>query len=110
MTQYISDLQRDIEATGAESIALRDWAEKVPEGWRTPNGTLFIPAPAGFSRDKQIMVLGIGYRTSAAFFRAAFHDPAVDIVAAILGPNIELFGAAQCLSTAPLGGHPKTLH
>jgi hypothetical protein len=110
MTPYIPDLQHDIEATAAESISLLDRAEKVPEGWRPPNGTLFIPAPAGFSRDKQIMVLGIGYRTSAAFFRAAFHAPAVDIVAAILGPNIELFGEGQCLYKEPVGGHPKNLH
>src|SRR5437764_15447192 len=88
MTPYIPDLQRDIEATAAEAIALLDRAEKVPEGWRTPNGTLFIPAPAGFSRDKQIMVLGIGYRTSAAFFRVAFHGSAVAIVASDFGPKL----------------------
>ncbi len=110
MTPYVADLQRDIAATAAESLALLDQAEKIEEGWRTPNGTLFIPAPAGFSRDKQIMIPAVGYKTSAAFFRAAFHEPAVEIVKAILGPNIELFGEGQCLYKEPVGGHPKHLH
>ncbi len=110
MARYVADLQRDIEATAQESIALLDQAERIPEGWRTPNGCLFLPAPTGFTRDKQIMVLPISYRTSAAFFRAAFDDRLVDIVEAILGPNIELFGEGQCLYKEPVGGHPKHLH
>src|SRR5436305_15093558 len=89
MTPYLAELQSDIEATAAQSIALLDQAKKVPEGWTTPNGTLFLPAPPGYPRDKQIMVLAISYYTSAAFFRAAFDAKAVDIAEAILGPNIE---------------------
>src|SRR5918992_5114140 len=72
MKPYLTELQRDIEATAARSIALLDRAERITEGWRTPDGTLFLPAPPGYHRDRQIMVLSIGYRTSAAFFRAAF--------------------------------------
>jgi phytanoyl-CoA hydroxylase len=110
MQPYLADLQRDIEASAQESIALLDRAQKVTEGWVTPNGTLFLPAPPGFRRDRQIMVLGISYQTSAAFFRAAFDTRAVDIVEAILGPDIELFGQGQCLYKEPVGGHPKHLH
>ena len=87
-----------------------DKAERIVEGWRTPNGTLFLPAPEGYARDKQIMVLAVNYQTSAAFFRAAFDETAVNIVAAILGPNVELFGNGQCLYKEPVGGHPKHLH
>lgn len=110
MRPFIADIARDMEAAAAESIALLDRAEKVVEGWRTPNGTLFLPAPPGFVRDKQIMVLAINYRTSAAFFRSAFHEPVVDIVEAILGPNVEIFGEGQALYKEPVGGHPKHLH
>ncbi|MCC6731169.1 MAG: phytanoyl-CoA dioxygenase family protein [Chthonomonadales bacterium] len=110
MASYVAELQRDIEETARQSIALLDQARQVTEGWVTPNGTLFLPAPAGFARDKQIMVLAIGYETSAAFFRAAFDPCTVDIAEAILGPNIELFGGGQCLYKEPVGGHPKTLH
>lgn len=110
MRPYIDHLQRDIEASAAQAISLLDQAQRVPEGWVTPDGTLFLPAPDGFTRDKQIMVLGIGYRTSATFFRAAFDERTVDIVEAILGPDIELFGDGQCLYKEPVGGHPKHLH
>ncbi len=110
MRSYIEEIHRDIESTAAQSISLLDQARQIPEGWVTPDGTLFLPAPPNFSRDKQIMVLGINYKTSAAFFRSAFDPKAVDLVAAILGPNVELFIDGQCLYKEPVGGHPKHLH
>lgn len=110
MKRYIPDLNRDIEASATQAINNLDRATQIREGWSTPDGTLFLPAPPGFKRDKQIMVLGISYQTSGAFFRSAFDDKAVDIVEAILGPNIELFLNGQCLYKEPVGGHPKHLH
>ena len=111
MRPYIEEIARDIEATCDQSISLLDQATVVPDiGWTTPNGTLFLPAPENYKRDKQIMVVGIGYSTSAVFFRSAFDKKALDIVEAILGPSIELFGGGQCLVKEPVGGHPKNLH
>lgn len=110
MKPYLKEIQRDIEATAAQSLSLLDRAEKIVEGWRTPDGTLFIPAPPHYQRDKQIMVLAINYQTSAAFFRSAFDERVLDILEALLGPNIELFGNGQCLYKEPVGGHPKHLH
>lgn len=110
MKPYLAEIQRDIEASAAQAIALLPEAREVKEGWVTPDGTLFLPAPPGFSRDKQIMVLGIGYMTSAAFFQSAFDPKALDLVEAILGPNVELFMNGQCLYKEPVGGHPKHLH
>ncbi len=107
---YIDAIHRDIEATVGQSLALLDQASAIPEGWRTPNNTLFIPAPDNYDRDRQIMVLGLNYHTSAAFFHSAFHSPTLDIVEAILGSNIELYGTGQCLYKEPVGGHPKHLH
>ena len=107
---YIGRIHQDIETAAAESLAMLDQAQQIVEGWRTPNGTLFIPAPAGYDRDKQIMVLAVNYQTSAAFFHAAFDENAVKIVEAILGPNVEIFGNGQCLYKEPVGGHPKHLH
>lgn len=108
--EYIDAIHRDIDAAVRESLDLLDRARAIPEGWRTPNNTLFIPAPDHYERDRQIMVLGIDYHTSAAFSRSAFHPPTLDIVEAILGPNIELYGTGQCLYKEPVGGHPKHLH
>ena len=110
MKPYIADMARDIAATVQQSIALLDKAERRPEGWVSPNGSLFIPAPEGYQRDKQIMTVGINYLTSAAFLRAAMDATALDILEAILGPNIELFGNGQSLVKEPVGGHPKHLH
>lgn len=110
MKPYLAEIHRDIETTAAQSIALLDQAKRVPEGWTTPDGTLFLPAPPGYPRDKQIMVLGINYFTSSAFFRSAFDPKTVDVAEAILGPNIELFINGQSLYKEPVGGHPKHLH
>ena len=87
MKPYIADLAADIAATVEQSIAMLDRAEKKPEGWVSPNGSLFIPAPEGYSREKQIMTVGISYSTSAAFLRAAMDPTALDILEAILGPQ-----------------------
>ena len=110
MRPYLTEITRDIEATAQQSLALLDRAERIPEGWRTPDGTLFLPAPPGWTRDKQIMVLGVGYQTSAAFFRSAFDPTLLDVVETILGPDVELFLNGQCLYKEPVGGHPKHLH
>jgi ectoine hydroxylase-related dioxygenase (phytanoyl-CoA dioxygenase family) len=56
------------------------------------------------------MVLAFNYYTSAAFLRSALDPKTLDIVEAILGPNIELFGNGQSLYKEPVGGHPKNLH
>ena len=110
MNPYVDRINQDMEAAASESLALIDEAEKIVEGWRTPNGTLFIPAPDGYDRDKQIMVLAMNYQTSGAFFQSAFDENAIRIVEAILGPNVEIFGNGQCLYKEPVGGHPKHLH
>jgi phytanoyl-CoA hydroxylase len=107
---YIAGIRRDIEATAAQSLVLLDQAQKVPEGWTTPNGALFLPAPAHFSRDKQIMILPISYRTSAACFHSAFDGKTLDILEAIIGPDVEIFMEGQCVYKEPVGGHPKHLH
>ncbi len=110
MKQYVAEMARDIAATVERSVAMLDKAERKPEGWVVPNGSLFIPAPEGCNRDKQIMTVGISYYTSAAFLRAATDPTALDILEAILGPDIELFGNGQSLVKEPVGGHPKHLH
>ena len=110
MRPYINAIARDVEIAAQQAIDLLGEAKKTPEGWVTPDGTLFLPAPAHFARDKQIMVLACGYFNSAAFFQSAFHAPALALVEAILGPDIELFLNGQCLYKEPVGGHPKHLH
>ncbi len=110
MRAHVAGMYRDIMDTVEAAVAELEQAERIPDGWRTPNGTLFIPAPEHYPRDKQVMVVGISYLTSAAFLRSALDARALDVVEAILGPNVELFGNGQSLVKEPVGGHPKVLH
>jgi len=110
MKPYMERIRRDVEQAAKAAISLLDRAYKVPEGWMTPDGTLWLPAPKGYSRDKQIMVLAAGYKNSAACLQSASDSKCLDIVEAILGPDIELFLDGQCLYKEPTGGHAKNLH
>jgi phytanoyl-CoA hydroxylase len=110
MKPYAAQISADCDAAAAEAVGLLDQAKVVKEGWMTPDGTLWLPAPKGFSRDKQIMVLACQYQTSAALFRSAWDERLLDIVGRILGPDVELFMDGQVLYKEPVGGHAKNLH
>lgn len=110
MKPYAPRIAEDVEAAAQQAIGMLDRAKQVKEGWVTPDGTLFLPAPEGFVRDKQVMVVQCGYTRSAAFFQSALDTQTLDIVEAILGPNVELFMNGQTLYKEPVGGHPKHLH
>ena len=110
MKPYIEQVRADIEAAAAQALALIDKARKIPEGWAGVDGTLFLPAPKNYGREKQIMVLACTYTSSAAFFRSAFDPKTIALASAVLGPNVELFLNGQCLYKEPVGGHAKHLH
>ena len=109
-TPYVSVVGREIAQTAATAIANLDQAKKITEGWVTPDGTLFLPAPANFSRAQQIMILPYNYQTSGTYFASALDKVTLDLVEAVLGPDIELFMNGQCVYKEPVGGHPKHLH
>jgi len=110
MKHCAAQIRDDIYASMDKAIALLDQATKNINGWSTPDGTLWIPAPDNFERDKQIMVTSCSYSTSGAFFRSALDQRTLDIAEAVFGPNVELFLNGQCLCKEPVGGHPKMLH
>lgn len=110
MKRYIPRIAGEIETIVRESLDLLPQAQECEEGWTTSNGTLFLPAPPDYQRDKQIMVLALSYQRSAAFFRSALDQKMLDIVESILGADIELFSNGQCVYKEPVGGHPKHLH
>jgi hypothetical protein len=110
MAPYADTLRKEMDRVFNESLALLSRKERCPEGWHTPNGALFIPAPERFERDVQMMCLPLDYKNSATLFGSAFEPHAVAVAQAVLGPNVELFGNGQCLYKEPVGGHPKHLH
>ncbi|XP_062508060.1 uncharacterized protein LOC134184400 isoform X2 [Corticium candelabrum] len=108
--KYVDDIRRTVELQAEQSIQLLPEKKKIPEGWLTSDGTLFIPAPEGSSRKEQIMVLGVDYFTCAALLAASIDEKCLDIVEQIIGPNVELFGKGQILYKEPSGGHAKFMH
>lgn len=65
----------------------------------------------GAFRDKQIMVLGMDYFTSADLLRCALDETALDVVQAISGSkDIEVFGNGQLVYKEPGGGHLVSFH
>lgn len=108
--RYATRIGQEIMTKVGESIALLDQARVIDEGWSTPNGALFIPAPKNFSRDKQIMCVPYSYRTSGTFLASALDPLRLDILEAILGPDFELFDEGQVLVKEAVGGHAKNLH
>lgn len=110
MKPYLDTIAREIETVAQTALSLLDRAQRITEGWVTPDGALFLPAPSGYPRDKQIMLLPFSYRSSATFLQSALDPKTLDIVQAIVGPDIELFDNGQCLYKEPVGGHPKHLH
>jgi phytanoyl-CoA hydroxylase len=109
-SRYMEGVRADIEVAAQQAIELIPQAQKVPEGWQTPDGTLLLPAPAGFSRAQQLMVLRCNYRMSANVFMSALDPVMGDLAEVLVGPDVELFMDGQVLYKEPVGGHPKHLH
>jgi hypothetical protein len=111
MAPYIPTIQREVQQAVETALSLYDQTRFVEEiGWYTPDGTLWLPAPPNYPRERQIMVLALQYTTSGAFLQSALDPHALDIVEKVIGPDIELFLDGQCLYKEPVGGHPKHLH
>eukprot|EP00118_Oscarella_pearsei_P025650 m.308533 g.308533 ORF g.308533 m.308533 type:complete len:328 (+) comp44169_c0_seq1:92-1075(+) len=108
--KYVESIVKSVEYQASQSLKLLDKKKAIPEGWMTDDGTLFIPAPEGFPRKEQIMVLGTDYYTSASLLAASLDETCLDICEEILGPDIEMFGKGQIIYKEPRGGHAKYLH
>jgi hypothetical protein len=111
MKPYIEKIATEVELVAEQARSLYDqvrYQEGV--GWYTPDNTLWIPAPANYGRERQIMVLALRYNTSGAFLQSALDTNLLDIVEAIIGSDVEMFMDGQCLYKEPVGGHPKNLH
>jgi ectoine hydroxylase-related dioxygenase (phytanoyl-CoA dioxygenase family) len=110
MAPYARAVHQDIMTAAQRALESLGEAEKIVEGWRTPDGTLFIPAPEHFGREQQLMVVALSYHSSAAFFRSALDSRVAQIAEIVLGLDVELFGNGQVLVKEPHGGHAKHLH
>jgi phytanoyl-CoA hydroxylase len=110
MRPWLGPVLADIQAAVQVALGCLPTAAAVDGGWRGGDGTLFLPAPAGSGRARQIMLLPCSYRRSAALLRSALDDRALDLAEAVFGADVELFGEGQVLYKEGSGGHPKHLH
>ena len=75
----------------------------------TPDGTLFNADP----NDPGSMVvntLRLNAMISGAFLRSLVNPELLELLAALLGPDIELWKWGQCVYKQPRTGVPKSLH
>ena len=103
--QYVDEIRAHADATFEQARELMEAGELSEVvngdqrvGWVTPDQTLWIPAPKGHARSKQVMVLGLDYLMSAAMFAAATDRATLDLVEALLDSpsGVELFSKGQC--------------
>ena len=111
LREYIDALHRDIDATARQSLALLNQATAIPEGWRTPNNTLFIPAPENdetrptnhgpghqLQHQRHLLSLGISPAPPSTLSKPS----------SVPTSNSTAMGNASTKN--PVGGHPKHLH
>merc|ERR1719183_816404 len=98
-------LEKNRDGIVKDQVASGEFAkadENVPQHARHANGSL---------RDKQIMVLGMDYFTSADLLSCALDENTLDIVEKISGSkDIEIFGNGQLVYKEPGGGHIVSFH
>jgi phytanoyl-CoA hydroxylase len=101
---YIEAIGHDIDFLRSRAVAARDDGASCPSGWFGGDGSLW-------SADRQTLVqLQITYRTSAAMLALACTKQVLDVVAGVLGDNIELFGEGQSFTKPPRSTARKHWH
>jgi len=111
MVDYVEDLRRDALAVARQSESLL--TPDIPTFMgkcRTPDGSVFASRSENNDAEREILVLGLNYLNSAAALRSALDPRVLDLVEAILGPDIELFGHGHSHYKDARGGHAKLLH
>jgi len=110
--QYVQPILRDIEEILAQSLVLLPQATKMSKhkaSWTTPDGTSFNEDP---NQPGKMVVnsLKLNAQVSAAFLQSLLNPRLLDVVEAILGPDVELWKWGQCIYRQPDNGVPKSLH
>ena len=111
-SDYVSDLLQDMEAILEQSQALLPEAATAKHhanAVTTPDGTLFNADPSDPVR-MVVNTLRLNAMISGAFLRSLVNPELLELLAALLGPDIELWKWGQCVYKQPKTGVPKSLH
>ena len=109
---YVADLLQDMEAILEQSQALLPEAAAAKHhanAVTTPDGTLFNADPSDPGR-MVVNTLRLNAMISGAFLRSLINPELLELLAALIGPDIELWKWGQCVYKQPRTGVPKSLH
>ncbi len=94
--------------------AILEDAEAMAAGVRAAGyesiNNAYVPEGGQTGRDKQIMLFCPSYTLAASHFQAAIDPRMLDLLEAMIGPSVELFGQGMCMYKEPGGGMEKALH
>ena len=111
-SNYVATLLADIEAIRARAEEMLPQATPAADharALRTPDGTLFNPDPADPSR-MVVNTLRLNAMISGAFLQSLVNPVQLDLLAGLIGPDLELWKWGQCVYKQPHSGVPKSLH
>jgi len=109
---HVEPVLRDMEEILAQSVSLLPQAVKTAKHkatWFTPDGSTFNEDP-NHAGTMVVNSLKFNALVSAAFLQSLLNPQLLDVVEAILGPDIELWKWGQCIYRQPDSGVPKSLH
>lgn len=109
---YVKDLLQDMEEILEQSQGLLSEATEAKHhanAVTTPDGTLFNSDPSNPAR-MVVNTLRLNAMISGAFLRSMVNPNLLELLAALIGPDIELWKWGQCVYKQPRTGVPKSLH
>lgn len=109
---FVEPLRRQMEQMLEQAVSLLPQAvsvERHAASWATPDGAQFNDDPNHPGR-KVINSLNFNAMVSGTFLQALLNPHLLDVVEAIIGPDIELWKWGQCIYRQPDSGVPKSLH
>jgi ectoine hydroxylase-related dioxygenase (phytanoyl-CoA dioxygenase family) len=87
-----------------------EMARQVKESNFTRTGNALVMDGDKTGREKQIMLFCPTYTYAASHFQAATDSRVLDLLEALIGPNIEMMGDGMCMYKEPGGGMEKAMH
>lgn len=109
---YVEEILEDMEDILDQAHRLLPRAEQHEahkHAWRTPDGSLFNDDP-DHPGQKVINTLRFNGLISGAFTRSLMNPKLLDVVEALIGPDIEMWKWGQCVYKQPESGLPKSMH
>ncbi len=110
--EYVGRILKDMERVLEEAQSLLPEARPHAihrNAWVTPDGTMFNEDPDR-PGEKVVNSLRFNGLVSGAFTVSLMNPRLLDVVEALIGPDLELWKWGQCIYKHPESGVPKSMH